>query len=445
MLPRLLIRSIVVLVCLSGLPRSVPAAEFFIRDGDRVVLLGDSITEQGKPGETDRGGLYTVYIEAYALTRFPTWNLVFRNVGIGGDTATMIQRQVAGFDRQALKTADEVSQQRIIAEMIATGLNRDVLPWKPTLVTIDFGMNDFGYQAFNEANFRRYLWAQQELIQRLQASGSRIALITPQPIEQPPAVSDSNEGIKNAALRRFAGGLEQLAGQRQIPLVNQFDPYQALVEQARTDSPRAYLGGGSDAVHPGPPGHAIMAWIILKRLGATPLVSAAEIDAATKRVIAAERCQIMDLAQSADGTLSFTRTDEALPLPLDARAESALKRAPIIDDLNLYVLKITGLESARYDVLIDDELAATVEASDLARGWNMATAKGPITAQAQLVLQLILKKNAVFFRRWKEIGLDPTRQAEAPRWDERVAAAEAELNAARRPKPHQFKLTPRSQ
>jgi hypothetical protein len=35
------------------------AGEFFIRDGDRVVFLGDSITEQR---------LYTTYIEACALS-----------------------------------------------------------------------------------------------------------------------------------------------------------------------------------------------------------------------------------------------------------------------------------------------------------------------------------------------------------------------------------------
>lgn len=38
------------------------AADFFIRDGDRVVFLGDSITEQR---------LYATYIEAYTLARYP--------------------------------------------------------------------------------------------------------------------------------------------------------------------------------------------------------------------------------------------------------------------------------------------------------------------------------------------------------------------------------------
>src|ERR1051325_11103459 len=60
------------------------AGDFLIHDGDRVVFLGDSITEQR---------LYTTYIEAYALTRHPKWNLIFRNVGWGGDPAWLRQRR----------------------------------------------------------------------------------------------------------------------------------------------------------------------------------------------------------------------------------------------------------------------------------------------------------------------------------------------------------------
>jgi hypothetical protein len=56
---------------------------FQIHDGDRVVFLGDSITEQR---------LYTTYIEAYTLARHPKWNLTFRNSGWGGDTSWLRQR-----------------------------------------------------------------------------------------------------------------------------------------------------------------------------------------------------------------------------------------------------------------------------------------------------------------------------------------------------------------
>ncbi len=67
----------VVLTALTAVARLCAAAEFPIHDGERVVFLGDSITDQR---------LYTTAIEAYALTRFPQWKLTFRNIGWGGDT-----------------------------------------------------------------------------------------------------------------------------------------------------------------------------------------------------------------------------------------------------------------------------------------------------------------------------------------------------------------------
>ena len=70
-------------LALAFLTANARAGEFFIKDGDRVVFLGDSITEQR---------LYTTYLEAYALTRHPEWKLWFRNVGWGGDTSWLRQR-----------------------------------------------------------------------------------------------------------------------------------------------------------------------------------------------------------------------------------------------------------------------------------------------------------------------------------------------------------------
>ena len=55
------------------------ADEFLFKDGDRVMFLGDSITEQYQ---------YSSDIETYLTTRFPKWRLQFLNAGISGDTAT---------------------------------------------------------------------------------------------------------------------------------------------------------------------------------------------------------------------------------------------------------------------------------------------------------------------------------------------------------------------
>jgi hypothetical protein len=211
-----------------------------------------------------------------------------------------------------------------------------------------------------------------------------------------------------------------------------------MLEQ-RAKDPAAFIGGG-DAVHPGPPGHTIMAWAILKGLGATSLVSQAEINVGQKKV-AAKRCQITNV-KFADGVLGFDRADESLPMPIDARAEPALKIAPILEDLNRYELKVMGLQGDSYDVTIDGEAAATVTKDELAKGWNMALAKGPIAKQAQDVLQLIFKKNDVFFDRWRNVQLNPARQTELAKFDQQVAELETQIDAARKPKPHHFELKP---
>ena len=64
-----------ILFCLITTP-SLFAQSFFLKKGDIVVVMGDSITEQR---------LYSNYLEIWAQTRFPSYQLVFRNVGIGGD------------------------------------------------------------------------------------------------------------------------------------------------------------------------------------------------------------------------------------------------------------------------------------------------------------------------------------------------------------------------
>lgn len=127
-----------VVVLAVSLPASARAADFFFKDGDVVVMIGDSITEQH---------LYSNYVEMWTVTRFPAWKLTFRNVGIGGD------RSVGGNARFA----------------------RDVLVHKPTAMTVDFGMNDGSYRAFEEATFKPYMDGLQVMADKAKGANIRVA------------------------------------------------------------------------------------------------------------------------------------------------------------------------------------------------------------------------------------------------------------------------------
>jgi lysophospholipase L1-like esterase len=407
---------------------SVPvlAAGFMIKNNDRVVFLGDSITEQK---------LYTTYIEAYALTRHPDWKLTFRNVGWGGDTAWLRQR--AHPDEKMLFAAKGEEQAQMIQKSVGAGLARDVLPLQPTVVTIKFGMNDHSYQAFRPDIFSAYVGSQTELVKVLKKNGARVALLTSQPIED--RRPDPDKDVRNESLRKFSDGLGEVAKAQGATFVDQFAPYLSIMMRERASDPKAFIGGG-DAVHPGPAGHTIMAWAVLKGLGATAQVSEAEINAARKSA-KAKNCKVTKIKFAGD-TLTFDRLDEALPMPIDPRAEAALKLAPILNELDSYQLKVTGLKADSYEVLIDGEAAATLTKEELASGWNMTMAKGPITKQAQEVLRLIFKKNDAYFNRWRNVQLKAGRQAELPALDQQIADLETQINAARLPKLHHFELKP---
>ena len=430
-------RLLLTLGALGLLAASALAGEFFIKDGDRVVFLGDSITEQR---------LYTTYIEAYALTRHPEWKLWFRNVGWGGDTSWLRQR--AHPDENQLFAADEASQQKMVEDSVGRGLRRDVLPLKPTAVTINFGMNDHAYQKFREDIFKAYVRSQSELAKVLEANGARVALLTPQPIEE--KRPDPDKDVRNQSLRQFSDGLKDVAAKQGAIFVDEFDPYMAIMLRERAAEPAATIGGG-DAVHPGPAGHTIMAWAILKGLGAPALVSRAEIDGAAGKLLASEGCRVTNL-KAENGNVTFDRLDDALPMPVDQKAKPALKLAPILQDLDRYELQITGLPAGTYELGIDGEPAGKASSEDLAKGWNLAISAGPITRQAQEVLALVFQKNNLYFQRWRGVQLyefpdwaqspeaESKRATELARLDAQVAQSEAQIDAVRKPKSHHFEL-----
>lgn len=332
------------------------AADFFFKDGDVVVMIGDSITEQH---------LYSNYVEIWTVTRFPQWKLTFRNVGIGGD------RSVGGNGRFA----------------------RDVLSYKPTAMTVDFGMNDGGYRAFGDDTFKPYMDGLQGMANQAKAANIRAAWITPQPLDNADQGPTALTGY-NLTLEQFSAGVKTIADRNAGLFVDQFHPYLSVLDRARGKGPKYDRITAGDAVHPGPPGQALMAASILKGLSFPRRVSTAYLDAAGSKTLAAENCKV-DALTAANGGLTFTRLDMALPF-FPPEAASILTHAPLLDELNDYGLKVTGLAPGKYEVRVGGEKVAEATAEQLAGGVNLAAdvlAKGPIASQVKAVKEAIEAKN----------------------------------------------------
>lgn len=406
--------------------------EFFFKDNDSIVFLGDSITQQK---------LYTSYLEAYTLTRFPDRRFRFRNVGWGGDTAWLRKRFKT--DEKALFSATGALLDEMVEKAVRAGLERDVLPHKPTAVTVKFGMNDHAYQAFRADICRAHVRSQTEIVNILKAQGARVALLTPQPIEdKPPAEHDKN--VKNQSLRKFSDALREVAAANGAVYVDQFDPYMKIMLDARAAKPDAMIGGG-DAVHPGPAGHTLMAWTILKQLNAPALVSECGIDLSRwfflSKIVCEKNCEISNVKVK-DGALSFDRLDHALPMPVDAKATAALTLAPVSEELNRYMLKVAGLKGASYSLSIDGLKVGDYSREQLAEGVNLATVATPNSTQAMQVLDLVFKKNDVYFERWRKVQLENGLAEKLAELDKRIADFEAQIETARKPRQQRFELKP---
>ena len=111
---------------------------FAIKEGDRIVFYGDSITDQR---------LYTTFVETYIVTRFPSMNVSFVHSGWGGDRVTG-----GGGGR------------------IDHRLERDVFPYKPTVVTVMLGMNDASYRPFDQKIFDVYAKGYEHLVESLKSN-----------------------------------------------------------------------------------------------------------------------------------------------------------------------------------------------------------------------------------------------------------------------------------
>ncbi len=199
-------------------PRQKSGA-FPFHDGDRVVFLGDSITEQR---------LYTTYLETYLLTRFPTWKLTFRNAGWGGDTSYLRQRGLP--PPQALQ--------------------RDVLDLHPTVVTIDFSMNDGGYGGFNQGPLRPAYCGRNGNRPSAQSCRCPPIMLTSSAVEKNEP-GDEWLGY-NQTLEQFAAGDAAVAAKAGMPFADQFHPFMDAINRLRTIEPGLRLSG--DAVHPGKAG-----------------------------------------------------------------------------------------------------------------------------------------------------------------------------------------------
>jgi lysophospholipase L1-like esterase len=204
------------------------------QDGQRIVFIGDSVTDCGRAGaHAPFGNGYVSLVRAFVTARWPATRLTWLNRGVGGDT---VRHLSARWDTDAVVT-------------------------QPDWLFVMIGINDvwcaFGDHPEAAVPIDEYERTLRELLRRaVAATGCRLIVADPYLIE--PDRGDP----RRAAFDRYSGVSAALA--------TDLDAVHIATQQAfdRVLEVSAPAEWSLDGIHPNLPGHAVIADAVLAAIGA---------------------------------------------------------------------------------------------------------------------------------------------------------------------------------
>ncbi|MGA3201300.1 MAG: SGNH/GDSL hydrolase family protein, partial [Bryobacteraceae bacterium] len=369
-------------------------ADFYLQPNDVVVFYGDSITDQR---------LYTTYVETFVLTRYPKLPVRFVHSGWGGD-------RVTGGGGGPI---DE-------------RLKRDVLAYKPTVMTIMLGMNDGRYKPFDEDTYRVFTDGYEHIVKSMKDAlpNLRITVIDPSPYDDVTRAPLFAGGY-NAVLMKYGEYLRTLAQRDHLDFADLNTRLVNALQRANVADPANAQKILPDRVHPNRSGHLLMAASLLEAWAASPIVTRVEIDAASAQVTGAVNTTVSALESK--GSIRWTQKDEALPMPVnlnDPLVALAVKSSDFIEHFNRETLRVTGLDAPTYQLKINGRLIGAFSRETLAAGMNLAELDTPMMQQAAQVHDLTTRRAEIHNIRWRQVQLPLENMLPA-----RVAAVEDNLDA----------------
>ncbi len=370
-------------------------ARFTFEDGDRIVLVGDTLVERDQ-----RYG----YLETTLTALNPEKNLTFRNLGWSGDTIGGLSR--AGFDPPAAGYKQLVEQ---------------ILAARPTVLIVGYGMAD---SFEGESGRSQFVEGLNRLLDAVASAKARVVLLSP--------VAHANLGTPwpdpaphNAALEGYTRSIEEVAHRRGAWFIDLFEPM-------RTQHGRASLS--DNGIHLNELGYRFLASVIAHALQPEAFRRSPRVELSVDVSIGLVRDAKVGRIEPASVALGFRLSRQALP-------GSDPAAAPL-------VLAVAGLPSGHHELRANGRTVAVKSAEDWAKGVPILA--GPDLEQVEQLRRAINRKNTLFFDRWRPqnitylFGFRKHEQGnnaiEIPRFDPLVAEQEQEIARLRKPIPQTYEL-----
>jgi lysophospholipase L1-like esterase len=378
------------------------------RDGDRVVFLGDTFIERDQ-----RYG----YLETLLTAANPDKNLTFRNLGWSGDT-------VAGTSRSGFDPPEAGFEQ----------LKQQILAVKPTVVLVAYGMAD---SFAGEPGLKEFERGLNRLLDLIATTRARVVLLSPLfHADLGPPLPDPTSHNRELAL--YADAIKGIAKARAAGFIDLFDAFKALANAGGPLGPRALSDNG---IHLTETGYWKAAFAIARPMAPEAASQATLVLRSDGTAKSAGPISVSQVEKSPQG-LQFDITDRFLPVPGPGGVAQTLgpKESPFVITL------ADAAPGASYELKIDGKTVALADAAAWKSGitpWN-----GPELAQAQALRAAILRKNDLFFYRWRPqnitylLGFRRYEQGnnaiEIPQFDPLVAEQESLIARLKKPAAHRY-------
>lgn len=329
---RLLLSSLLLLTC-AGLS-SGETRTALLQPNARLAIVGDSITEQK---------LYSRYIETYLLACAGRPDVKVFQFGWSGERA-------GGF---------------------ATRMENDLAVFRPTAVTLCYGMNDGSYVPYNDSIGGEYEKYMRAILTKLPSLGvNTIVAGSPGAVDTKFFVRIAPD-IYNDNLARLRDIDKTLAAEYGTAFANVHDEMTAAMAKAKAALGDDYDVCGRDGVHPGPNGQLLMAAAFLKNLGLDGNIGTITVDMSGKAT-ASEGHKVLSSTQ---GTVELESTRWPFCFEGDAKhpwgTRSIVPFCDFNDKLNRYTLRVQNLATPKAKVTWGTE-SKEFTREQLSTGINLA-------------------------------------------------------------------------